>query len=74
MPSWVRYSVSVYLGLLLAGSLVPEPNTSVGSQAERARLIEPRDPLGLERAERTQPPAGTQRESREPAPEGPADD
>lgn len=31
MPSWVRYSVSVYLGLLLAGSLVTSPSSTIGS-------------------------------------------
>lgn len=31
MYSWVRYSVAVYLGLLLAGSIVMPPSASIGS-------------------------------------------
>ena len=31
MPSWVRYSISVYFGLLLAGALVYSPSATVGS-------------------------------------------
>ena len=31
MASWVRYSVAAYVGLLLSGSLVLSPSTTVGS-------------------------------------------
>lgn len=35
MHSWVRYSVSVYLGLLIAGSIAsPTPAVSVGAAPE----------------------------------------
>ena len=33
MPSWVRYSVAVYVGLLLAGSVVLPPSATVGSES-----------------------------------------
>lgn len=36
MYSWVRYSVSVYLGLLMAGSIVAPPAQSVGSSVQPA--------------------------------------
>jgi hypothetical protein len=37
MSSWVRYSVAVYAGLLLAGALiVPQPQASVGSAPQAA--------------------------------------
>ena len=32
MPSWVRYSVSAYLGLLLAGSIATPVNTTALEQ------------------------------------------
>lgn len=38
MPSWVRYSVTVYLGLLLAGSFVSLPTVTSGSQAGKELL------------------------------------
>jgi hypothetical protein len=39
MPTWVRYSVAVYIGLLLAGAVVvPEPLAAAGGWL---RLAEP---------------------------------
>lgn len=38
MPSWVRYSVTVYLGLLLAGSYVLSPSATGGSQVQQPRV------------------------------------
>lgn len=35
MNSWVRYSVAVYVGLLLAGSVVVPPTLTAGSSAAR---------------------------------------
>lgn len=38
MDSWVRYSVAVYFGLLMAGSIImPAPSASIGAQ-EGVRL------------------------------------
>ena len=39
MPSWVRYSVTVYLGLLLAGSIVLPPSATSGSQRENLSTL-----------------------------------
>jgi len=44
MTSWVRYSVAVYVGLLLSGSLVLSPETTVGSAGPRDSA-EPLTPL-----------------------------
>ncbi|MEM9790389.1 MAG: hypothetical protein AAF842_08270 [Planctomycetota bacterium] len=50
MPSWVRFSVAVYLGLLLAGAIVaPEPIV-----ADADELTAP--PVRLPWAHRTDPP------------------
>jgi len=39
MSSWVRYSVAVYVGLLLAGSMMaPRPGESVGAEIERLQV------------------------------------
>lgn len=58
MSSWVRYSVAVYLGLLLAGSMMaPQPQVSVGSDAMTRH-----DAVGLGRAAR--PAASPQADER----------
>lgn len=40
MPSWVRYSVAAYAGLLLAGALLgPPPSPSVGNDRLAGDLL-----------------------------------
>lgn len=39
MSSWVRYSVAVYIGLLLAGAAIaPQPQMSVGADTRQSDI------------------------------------
>jgi hypothetical protein len=64
MPSWVRYSLAVYMGLLLAGSLVePKPNATADTSrryegAADLLIVRPHVPTLREKMQR-------ERESRE---------
>lgn len=64
MPSWVRYSLAVYMGLLLAGSLVePKPNATADTSqryegAAQLLIVPPNVPTLREKMQR-------ERESRE---------